>query len=658
MRRFGQTNSSRAFLATVILGACGLLGAWVALAAEPRTTSLISTGPASTDGQGEPYFGDISADGSRVFFETDERLVAADTDSQEDAYERADGETRLLSIGPDGGNGSAGSFAPHASADGNVVYFESRESLLAADDDAEVDIYRREGDVLTLVSTGSAGNGAQHVELNHVSEDGSRVYFGTEDALVPADEDVFWDVYVHEAGVTSLASPGVELAAIELDGVTDDGSVLFFRTAESLAGGDTDGFYDVYSRSGGSYELHSLGPDGGNDPSEFAVLQGFSEDGSRVFFSTEESLVAADTDEKGDIYESSAGVVSLVSAGGNGPHHAQFGGSSADGGRVFISTNDQLVAADVNNAYDVYERSGGVTTLVSSGAVGSSVSSVKALSADGDRVLVESDYPLVEADADSSADVYEFSGGTVTLLSEGAEGDDAYFLAASDDLNRVFFETAAAADPADTDSAGTDVYEARGGEVAVRSVGPGGGGSADTADFDAISPDGLHLAFHTPEALLAADLDEDVDLYLAGPPGPEPGPTPEPAGDFGQSPPPAVSPIGAKPRCAGKPATIVGSGKRDVLKGHRQARCDRRSRRQRQDPRPRRQRPDLRRRRQGCGQGRGRQRQGSRAGRTGPDLRAGRQGLRQRRRWTRYLPRRWWPGSGAAMRALTTPLRR
>ena len=42
----------------------------------------------------------------RVFFDTEEKLVAADTDAQFDVYERSGGTTTLLSTGPSGGNGS------------------------------------------------------------------------------------------------------------------------------------------------------------------------------------------------------------------------------------------------------------------------------------------------------------------------------------------------------------------------------------------------------------------------------------------------------------------------------------------------------------------------------------------------------------------------
>src|SRR5215212_535557 len=78
--------------------------------------------------------------------------------------------------------------------------------------------------------------------------------------------------------------------------------------------------------------LVSTGPAGGNGASG-AVFRAASEDGSRVLFQTSEQLVAADTDAAMDLYQRSNGVTTLVSTGstgGNGPNSATFAGASHD----------------------------------------------------------------------------------------------------------------------------------------------------------------------------------------------------------------------------------------------------------------------------------------------------------------------------------------
>src|SRR5207249_2347935 len=47
-----------------------------------------------------------------------------------------------------------------------------------------------------------------------------------------------------------------------------------------------------------------------------------------------------------------------------------FQGASTDGSRVALDTNDQLLSADTDSKEDLYVRSGGVLSLVSTGPAG------------------------------------------------------------------------------------------------------------------------------------------------------------------------------------------------------------------------------------------------------------------------------------------------
>jgi hypothetical protein len=58
-------------------------------AGEDRALDLISTGPNGGNLDFDVSFLGASTDASRVFFETDESLASADTDSELDIYERA-----------------------------------------------------------------------------------------------------------------------------------------------------------------------------------------------------------------------------------------------------------------------------------------------------------------------------------------------------------------------------------------------------------------------------------------------------------------------------------------------------------------------------------------------------------------------------------------
>jgi hypothetical protein len=83
-----------------------------------------------------------SADGRRVFFYTDESLVAGDTDTVRDVYERSGGETTLLSTGSSGGNAGFAVDFGDASADGTLMFFGTQEQLVPEDTDTRADVYQ------------------------------------------------------------------------------------------------------------------------------------------------------------------------------------------------------------------------------------------------------------------------------------------------------------------------------------------------------------------------------------------------------------------------------------------------------------------------------------------------------------------------------------
>jgi hypothetical protein len=78
---------------------------------------------------------------------------------------------------------------------------------------------------------------------------------------------------------------------------------VFFDTRESLDTGDMDTSVDVYERFGGATTLISSGVTGGNGAfTAFLFSNGLSDDGTRAFFDTRESLMSSDTDTSFDVY--------------------------------------------------------------------------------------------------------------------------------------------------------------------------------------------------------------------------------------------------------------------------------------------------------------------------------------------------------------------
>jgi len=378
------------------------------------TTTLISTGPATTNAGVDAFLRGLSADGKRVFFETTEKLLASDTDATTDVYAREGTTTTWISTATGAGNAAQHARFRAASADGATVFFDTAEKMLGADTDAVFDIYERTGSTTTQASSGTTGgNGAFTATFDAATADGSRVFFHTAESLVSGDSDGYFDVYEHSGGATTKLSNGNASAHADFAGASQDGSVLVYQTPESLDAADTDTALDAYQRVGATTTLLSDGPSG-TDPNTDATPVAMSDDGTRVFFDTTEAITpATDTDAKFDLYERLGATTTHLStgpAGGNGPHDAFLDSISSDGKRVFFETNESLIGTDTDSTFDVYERQASVLTHISKGSTGGNgnfIASFAGISQDGLSVFLHSNEQLEAGDTDAAQDVYK-----------------------------------------------------------------------------------------------------------------------------------------------------------------------------------------------------------------------------------------------------------
>jgi hypothetical protein len=97
-----------------------------------------------------------------------------------------------VSLGPAGGNGALDAYFDRASADGSRVFFETNESLVGSDTDAYRDVYQRYGGTTTLVSPGATS----YTNLVGLNDNGTRVFLLTGDQLAASDTDTQGDIYV------------------------------------------------------------------------------------------------------------------------------------------------------------------------------------------------------------------------------------------------------------------------------------------------------------------------------------------------------------------------------------------------------------------------------------------------------------------------------
>jgi Tol biopolymer transport system component len=463
-------------------------------------TREVSIGPGGGNDTQEANYDGISGDGKEIFFSTKEALMPGETDKAEDVFVRNIAENRTLlvsaadpscAIPSCGNNENPATFSSSGVAfDGDRAFFATTERLSSADQDNATDIYVRDiaAQTTTLVTAGDpscsasdCGNLGGSVSFRGTDEAGDKAFFTSSETLSTEDADGGeGDIYERDllAGRTYLVSgagtcpnplPAGQTCEPTYGGNSRDGSHVFFETYERQ-GGDTDSSQDVYAWSGGAPVPVSLGPDGGNGIDN-ATYGGTSANGSVVYFLTDERLDAvADTDGKQDVYRSEGGETTLVSAGegglGNLDIPASFNRSAGTGGTpvAVFSTKEPLVAADGDEAQDIYERVGETTILVSVGPEGGNGpldATFADVSADGSAVFFTTSESLVAQDTDQSSDIYRWSEAGTELVSAGQTNGngpyDASLHGVSSDGSKAFFSTFERLTEGDTDTA-RDLY--------------------------------------------------------------------------------------------------------------------------------------------------------------------------------------------------------
>ncbi len=397
-----------------------------------------------SDPEGEAYNA-ISESGAAVFFTAASGVCGASGPPVNELYARIDGEKSVAISEPalsvpgrectgacaaaenEPANRRPGVFAG-ASLNGSRVFFMTQQSLVNGDEggggsgmdlyEAEIEGEGENARVVRLVQVSrggegdpTPGSGAEVLGVARVSEDGSHVYYVAKGVLTgrnregnaPAARAPNLYMFSSECpgGDATCGSPVERTSFVatlsstrdEKDWSSDDarpvqatpeGDFLVFQSTADLTydqeGREEAGQvfeYDAQtetlarvSRSQGGYNedgnsrrypatIPAQGYEGDSPDQRFTYLT-VSADGSRVFFSSEDALTPQTSSGVNNVYEYHNGQVGLISDGHDtvstlGQPAVELIGTDESGLDVLFMTADRLVPQDNDNQTDLYD---------------------------------------------------------------------------------------------------------------------------------------------------------------------------------------------------------------------------------------------------------------------------------------------------------------
>jgi hypothetical protein len=269
----------------------------------------------------------VTSDAQSVVFSSYDRLTAGDRNEDVDLYQRRNGQTLLVTARsngvspacpPDLLNASGGRGVPcepqvfGQSDDGAKILFTSPKPLGQQAWPLGVTLPAGDGGLFERTATSTRLIDNAPWSVNRIAADGSRYVVSSRNSHAPADTDDEADLYGLENGVWTLLTPGTTLG-VDDAAISRDARVTYFDTLDGLVAQDTDGDWDTYLATPNGPVLASTGPADARSTPAYTANLGISDDGGRMFFSSMKPLVAADTDDRRDLYLRAGGATQLLS---------------------------------------------------------------------------------------------------------------------------------------------------------------------------------------------------------------------------------------------------------------------------------------------------------------------------------------------------------
>lgn len=344
----------------------------------------------------------ISSDGSRVFFTAN---------GSGNLYVRENGNITVQVDASHGAGPGGGGLWATAAGDGSRVFFYDDASAGLTSDTVPgsgTNLYSYGTNTGTLTDLTPGPEAGVVGVANEASQDGSYLYFVANGVLTDVPNSLgqaaspgdcalglqagqTCNLYLSHDGAISFVHVVSGVAAEDVytrfsllawhtaSRVTPDGRHLaFFAEGGTGGGGLRPVFAELFEYSAGSGQVsHLCACDGSEfrglsdsslgleqETNTFQYTRALSDDGARVFFEGYKALLPGDTNGQPDVYEFeqggtggcsvASGCLYLVSSG-TSARGSWFVDASASGNETFFTTNQQLVIADTDGAFDLYD---------------------------------------------------------------------------------------------------------------------------------------------------------------------------------------------------------------------------------------------------------------------------------------------------------------
>lgn len=403
-------------------------------------------------------------------------------------------------------------------------------------------------------------------EFAQMSSDGRFVVFESNGRFTGGDAGNDSDVFIHDRNSGRTTRVSVKANGKEVPGadsveasISANGRYVAFASDGRFVKKDRNNYADVYVKDLRTGKLTLASLDTQNQQVDAnATEPALSADGRHVAFLTDGAFDPNDTNGYRDAYVRDLDTgktewASLSSSGTQGDSDVTDNISiSRDGRYVAFDSPDQHMTADSDygNAvdWDVFVRDlkQNTTIRASLGGSGQEVSSAHnqdnvdpVISADGRHVAFYADGAgiYLASDANDDYDVYvkNLATGKLTLASTKSDGDQVMALGGANDAlgaserplaisadgRVVAFEAYPALVAADTNNE-RDVYvhDAQAGKTSLASAKRNGDAPVSGAggqQLPAISADGRWVAFQTIAKVAGKDSDSDFDVFAHGP---------------------------------------------------------------------------------------------------------------------------------------------